>query len=358
MFADYVFMNSWTWLLFLALVIDLVLILIFAALLVIQGQKAVYGCRSHGDADFRYFEHSQFLSEARGGSLDIAEYPNYPLGPNATDADIQDYFAEDYYAARTPPCVDLFEHAFYLSVQTFTTVGYGTLQPATVFTHLLIALEGYIALLYATVIGGAMFLKLIKPIPRVVFSNKIVIFHKGVDKNPRLRFQSVLGKDFKMFYTSAVLKVHMAQRDLHGKLLALKDFKLPLTLDEHAVMSSSVIYTHDINSESPLVGLTRENIKQHVLKFSLVVQGDESKGFMTTYSGRTWDPEDVYFGHKFKSWYTPNRDPDELGTFDASKIHEIEECAESTSTRDMIKRSGRNSISRRVSTEDNDMYMM
>jgi len=213
--------------------------------------------------------------------------------------------------------------------------------------------------MYGTIVGGGIFLKLIKPIPRIVFSDKMVIFHKDPNGNPRLRFQSVQGRKFKMYYTTARLKVHLAVRDANNRLIAIKDESLKLTQEEHALMSSAIMYTHEIDSDSPLAGLSHATLNHHVVKFSLVVQGDESKGFMTTYSGRTWNPEDVFFGHKFAVCYKPNlEDPEALGTFDAEKIHDIEECNYSKQTRETIRKMGRGSIDRKESFGDNDMYLV
>ena len=111
---------------------------------------------------------------------------------------------------------------------------------------------------------------------------------------------------------------------------------VPLTLieDEHGMLSSASSYTHVIDSNSPLTGLTSANITEHVAKFSLIVQGDESMGFMTTYSGRTWTAKDVFYGHTFKNCYKANpEDPEGLGTYEADKIHDIEACNKTAATR-------------------------
>src|SRR2546426_154143 len=47
-----------------------------------------------------------------------------------------------------------FEDAFYFSVQTMATIGYGQMAPATRFAHLLVALEALTAILSVAVITG------------------------------------------------------------------------------------------------------------------------------------------------------------------------------------------------------------
>jgi hypothetical protein len=332
-FADFLFTSSWAKVMLVMLVVHFLLIVIFAALFSIE-PEGIYGCYSH------------WHPERTGTDDDI-------------DDDIDDWFDHG-----EGPCRNRFENAFYLSVQTFTTVGYGTLQPSTVWTHILVALEGFTALMFGTIVGGGIFLKLIKPIPRIVFSDKMVIFHKDADGNAKLRFRSVMADGFKMYYTSARLKVHLAVRDEHNRLISVRDAVLPLEQEDHSLMSSCTTYTHEINEKSELRGLISgsnkaNGLNYHVAKFSLIVQGDESQGFMTTYSGRTWDPEDVYFGHRFQNCYTPNpEDPEELGSFDAEKVHDIEICPHTHTTREQTqhRKGSEPHLMRKGSTENSDMY--
>ena len=72
-----------------------------------------------------------------------------------------------------------FLKAFQLSVQTFTTIGYGSIQPATSYTHIIVAFEGFMSLVFASIVGGGIFLKLIKPVPRIAFSDYMVVFQRS-----------------------------------------------------------------------------------------------------------------------------------------------------------------------------------
>ena len=94
-----------------------------------------------------------------------------------------------------------------------------------------------------------------------------------------------MSKKFQMYYTTSRLKVHLIIRNEAGKSVGLKTVPLSLIEDEHGMLSSATAYTHVIDGSSPLSGLTSANVTEHVAKFSLIVQGDESMGFATTYVG-------------------------------------------------------------------------
>ena len=57
-----------------------------------------------------------------------------------------------------------FERAFYLSVQTFTTIGYGYIAPKNTWSHVVVTFESFCSLWFQAVFGGAVFMKLIRPV--------------------------------------------------------------------------------------------------------------------------------------------------------------------------------------------------
>src|SRR5260221_11624746 len=68
-----------------------------------------------------------------------------------------------------------FEDAFFFSVQTMATIGYGGMAPATFFGHVMVTFEAIIAMLGVAVVTGITFSKFSRPTARVLFSEKAVI---------------------------------------------------------------------------------------------------------------------------------------------------------------------------------------
>jgi inward rectifier potassium channel len=71
-----------------------------------------------------------------------------------------------------------FVDAFFFSVQTLGTIGYGAFTPATTYAHVLVTLEALIGLLGFAIVTGLTFSKFARPTARVLFSNKVVIGHR------------------------------------------------------------------------------------------------------------------------------------------------------------------------------------
>lgn len=68
-----------------------------------------------------------------------------------------------------------FTDAFLLSVQTLTTIGYGSMSPPTLYAHLVVTIEAFVSILGIAVMTGLAFARFAQPTARVIFSHVAVI---------------------------------------------------------------------------------------------------------------------------------------------------------------------------------------
>ena len=74
-----------------------------------------------------------------------------------------------------------FVDAFFFSVQTMATIGYGKLVPRTGFANALVTVEALVGLFGVAMVTGLMFAKFSRPTARVLFSRQAVVApHNGV----------------------------------------------------------------------------------------------------------------------------------------------------------------------------------
>ena len=64
---------------------------------------------------------------------------------------------------------------FNFSIQTLSTIGYGTLAPASGYAHFLVATEMLLSLLLTAVATGLVFAKFARPTARLLFSKVAVV---------------------------------------------------------------------------------------------------------------------------------------------------------------------------------------
>ncbi len=63
--------------------------------------------------------------------------------------------------------------AFFFSVETLATVGYGHMFPATVYGHILVTIEIMVGMFWLAVITGLIFVRFSRPTARIEFSNEM-----------------------------------------------------------------------------------------------------------------------------------------------------------------------------------------
>src|SRR5580698_6428698 len=82
------------------------------------------------------------------------------------------YFVPGCIANLNPPG---FAGAFFFSVETLATVGYGDMHPQTVYGHTVAMIEIFVGLMSLAVITGLMFARFSRPRARFLFSKCLVV---------------------------------------------------------------------------------------------------------------------------------------------------------------------------------------
>ena len=68
-----------------------------------------------------------------------------------------------------------FADAFFFSVQTLGTLGYGVMAPRTLYTNILVTVESFTGILIIALFAGIIFARFSRPFARVVFSRIAVV---------------------------------------------------------------------------------------------------------------------------------------------------------------------------------------
>ena len=84
-------------------------------------------------------------------------------------------FGPDYIVDTSgTPTENIFIRSFFFSVQTFATIGYGTIHPVGILPNLLVTIESYYSLLANALITGLVFARFARPTARIIFSKVAV----------------------------------------------------------------------------------------------------------------------------------------------------------------------------------------
>lgn len=199
--------------------------------------------------------------------------------------------------ANTPG--EKFAEAFFFSCQTFTTVGYGRINPVGYSASFMASFEALIGLLSFALATGLLYGRFARPKSYVKFSeNALIAPYQGITA---FMFRLAPYKNTTLLDAEIKLNLAMAVEE-NGKMVN-KFF--PLTLEFSTVTALTLSWTivHPITESSPLYKFTSEdfaNTKGEVLVF---LKAFDDMFSSTVVARTSYIFNEVIFGAKFKPMF-------------------------------------------------------
>ena len=212
-----------------------------------------------------------------------------------------------------------FFDAFFFSVQTVATVGYGNMSPRGLYGNILTTIEIMSGIFLVAVMAGLIFVRFSRPSAHIVFSKSIVI--APLNGKPTLMLR--IGNLHQHSMVEAEFRI-LFNRD--EPLLEGGDFRyfysLKLQFDRLPSFPAALTLRHVIDEHSPLYGATPESLEESrvVIIASVVGIDPVIPASVQTQMDYTW--RDVRFGERFVEIYTDHRDG--RLTVDYGRLHDTE----------------------------------
>lgn len=146
-----------------------------------------------------------------------------------------------------------FLDAFFFSVQTLASIGYGAMYPKTTYANLLVTIEAMVSLVGIAVLTGLAFARFSRPTARVMFSRVAVIApYEGI---PALIFRTANQRRNQIL--EAQLKVYLMRDEVlaDGQFMR-RIYDLRLLRDQSPGFMLSWSAIHPIDEGSPLYGIS------------------------------------------------------------------------------------------------------
>src|SRR5881296_521694 len=146
-----------------------------------------------------------------------------------------------------------FVDAFFFSVQTMATIGYGKLVPHTGFANVLVTTEALVGLFGVAMVTGLMFAKFSRPTARVLFSRQAVVApHDGV---PSFMFRMANARGNNIVRAEVRVVLAREETTLEGSRMR-RFHDLVLLRPRSTLFSFSWTAIHPITEASPFHGAT------------------------------------------------------------------------------------------------------
>jgi len=215
-----------------------------------------------------------------------------------------------------------FSDAFFFSVETLATVGYGHMYPETFYGHLIAMLEIMVGMFGLAVITGLIFVRFSRPTARIHFSNVAVIAPFDGVRNlmirvANLRHQAMVEPDFRMVVLRSITT---AEGDDMRRFHSLK-----LEFDHLIAFPAVLTVRHRIDEESPLFGMTPEDFQKLDVRILASIVGVDTVIVAPVQSLRDYNYDQIEWNRRFVEIYAENEEGD--WTVDYARIDETEPCA-------------------------------
>jgi inward rectifier potassium channel len=212
-----------------------------------------------------------------------------------------------------------FAGAFFFSVETLATVGYGEMHPETFYGHLVAMIEIFVGLMSLALITGLMFARFSRPRARFLFTKNGVV--RPIAGKQTLLFRAA--NERQNVVQDASARLHMMRDEVTEEDYRIRRIlDLPLLRSQHPMFALGWSIMHTIDDDSPLNGETAETLAAAKAVFVLTVSGtDENTGQMLM-ARSEYSCEDLRWNATFHDIL--ERAPDGTTRVDYSKFHDIE----------------------------------
>jgi inward rectifier potassium channel len=221
--------------------------------------------------------------------------------------------------AELPP--GSFSDAFFFSVETLATVGYGHMYPNNFYGHTVATMEIITGMFGMAVVTGLIFVRFSRPTARILFSKFAVIGpFDGVPtlmlRVANLRHQSMVEAEFRVM----LIRSERTKEDPEVR----RFYPLKLDFDRLLAFPAALTIRHRIDEQSPLYGMTAEDLKRTDTRLvaSIVCVDTVIPAPIQSLVDYTYN--EIHWNRRFVEIYTDRG----TGRFevDYGRIHETEEA--------------------------------
>jgi inward rectifier potassium channel len=231
------------------------------------------------------------------------------------------YLLGDHAIGNLSP--DNFLGAFFFSVETLATVGYGDMHPQSVYGHGIATIEIFLGMSGIALITGLMFARFSRPRSSVIFAEHPV---SHMSDGRRLLMLRIANARMNVI-SEASAKLRLI-RDEHsstnGKFRKIHDLKLER--EQHPIFVLSWTIFHVIDESSPLFGQTVEALKAVNAALILSVEGVDETTNQTQRARQYYPCELIRWNHRYADIF--NNDDGTLREIHYTRFHDSEEISE------------------------------
>ena len=211
--------------------------------------------------------------------------------------------------------------AFFFSVETLATVGYGDMHPQTVYGHTIATLEIFVGMACVALITGVMFARFSRPRSSIIFAEHPVSHVMDGKRVLLIR----LANSRMNIISEATAKLRLMRDEstaTMGNFRKITDMKLER--EQHPIFILGWTVIHVIDESSPLFGLDEDGL--HKLNASLIlsIEGVDETTNQPQRARHYYPCSQIHWNHRYVDVFDSNRDANSVQHIHYTRFHDSE----------------------------------
>lgn len=211
-----------------------------------------------------------------------------------------------------------FWDAFFFSVQTSGTIGYGAMYPTTPAANAVVTAESIASVVVTAVATGLVFAKFAIPRAKLEFARSAVIYRRDGVPTLAIRLANTRGN----FIVEAQVHVTLTRAEVSQEgVPSYRMYDLQLTRSWSPALGRSWQVLHPIGPGSPLDGATEQSLRDQDMEIMITVSGLDGTSSQTIQGNWRYLPEHLKFGFRYADMLSPK--PDGRIQLDFARLHDL-----------------------------------
>lgn len=194
---------------------------------------------------------------------------------------------------------DDFLHTFYFSAQTFSTVGYGRINPVDHASSIVAVIEMLVGMMYLALAAGLLYGRFSRPVSRIVFSNHALMAPYRGGKGLMFRMSNAKNNLIIEVEVQWLLTMKIEE---NGKKVR-KFYQLELERTRINMLALTWTVVHPVDENSPINGFELKDLVEADAEFLVLVKGMNDTFSQTIHARTSYKAKDIIWNAKFSNIY-------------------------------------------------------
>lgn len=214
--------------------------------------------------------------------------------------------------------IEDFLNALFFSIQTFTSVGYGSISPVGIPSNIVASVCSLVGLMSFALVTGLLFARFSKPAAKILYSDNALVTPYQGGKG----FMFRLVNQWKSELINLKIQVTLTWIEVEKNQPKRRFAALTLERDTVYMLPLSWTIVHPLSEESPFYGKTLKELGEIDAEILVVLEAYDKTFNQSVHSQHSYTFDEIKVGYKFKLMY--HYDDEGSTILELQKLNDIE----------------------------------